>query len=146
MKENWTEKHRNVTTKIFLEGGWTQKFDIIGRTPVNVKLAKKRKAQRSTGSTSAQNGTKSDERIPKVFWKLEQKARTSKKEWKWQRGIVEHLLSGSQWKRGHFSMKIWESEKHKSWSMPAEGFKGHIFAGKRWQVEGMWLGSGTVGL
>ena len=23
-------------------------------------------------------------------------------------------------------MKKWESEKHKSWSMPAEGFKGHV--------------------
>ena len=30
VKENWTEKHRNVARKIFLEGGWTQKtlFDI----------------------------------------------------------------------------------------------------------------------
>ena len=30
VKENWTEKHRNVSRKIFLEGGWTQKrlFDI----------------------------------------------------------------------------------------------------------------------
>ena len=25
VKENWTEKHRNVASKIFLEGGWTQK-------------------------------------------------------------------------------------------------------------------------
>ena len=23
-------------------------------------------------------------------------------------------------------MRKWESEKHKSWSMPAEGFKGHV--------------------
>ena len=30
VRENWTEKHRNVARKIFLEGGWTQKilFDI----------------------------------------------------------------------------------------------------------------------
>ena len=27
---------------------------------------------------------------------------------------------------GHFSMRNWESEKHKSWCMPAEGFKGHV--------------------
>ena len=59
-------------------------------------------------------------------WKLEQKARTSKKEWKWQRGIVEHPLCGSQRNRDHFSMRKWESEKHKSWGMPAEGFKGHV--------------------
>ena len=28
--------------------------------------------------------------------------------------------------QGHFSTRKWESEKHKSWSMPAEGFKGHV--------------------
>ena len=44
--------------------------------------------------------------IPKVFRKLEQKAKTSKKEWKWQRGIVEHHLSGSQWNR---AISLWES-------------------------------------
>ena len=38
-----------------------------------------------------------------------------------------HLLSESQWNRGQFSMRKWESEKHKSWSTPAEGFsRGHI--------------------
>ena len=26
-------------------------------------------------------------------------------------------------------MRKWESEKHKSWSMPAEGFKGHVATG-----------------
>ena len=45
--------------------------------------------------------------------KWEQKARTSEKEWKWQRGIVTHPLSESQWNKGHFSMKK-KSEKHKS--------------------------------
>ena len=30
VKENWSEKHRNAASKIFLEGGWTQKrlFDV----------------------------------------------------------------------------------------------------------------------
>ena len=37
-----------------------------------------------------------------------------------------HPLSGSQWNRGHFSMRKWESEKHKSWCMPAETSKGHV--------------------
>ena len=56
VRENWTEKHRNVTRKIFSEGRWTQKrlFD---------KLPRRRKAQRSTGSTTVQNGTKSDGRF-----------------------------------------------------------------------------------
>ena len=57
---------------------------------------------------------------------VSKKARTSKKEWKWQRGIVEHHLKESHWKRSHYRMEKWESEKHKSWCIPAEGFKGHV--------------------
>ena len=67
--------------------------------------------------------------IPEAVRKWEQKARTSKEEWKWQRGIVTRPLSESQWNRGHFSMKKWESEKHRSWRMPAERFKGHVATG-----------------
>ena len=37
-----------------------------------------------------------------------------------------HPLSESQWNRGLFSMRKRESEKHKSWGMPAEGCKGHV--------------------
>ena len=43
--------------------------------------------------------------IPEAFRKWEQKAKTSKKEWKWQRGIVTHPLGESQWNRGHFRMQ-----------------------------------------
>ena len=48
-------------------------------------------------------------------------------------------------------MKKWESEKHKNWGLPAEGFKDHVatdgsLLGRRWQVGSMWLGSGTDGL
>ena len=83
--------------------------------------------------------------IPEAFRKLEQKARTSKKEWKWQRGIVVHPL------RGHFSMRKWVSEKHNNWGIPVEGFKDHVAtdgsllgaAGKRGS---MWLVSGATGL
>ena len=64
--------------------------------------------------------------IPDAFRKWEQKARTLKKEWKWQRGIVTDPLIESQRNSGHFSLKNWESEKHKSWCFPAEGFKGHV--------------------
>ena len=63
-KENWTEKHRTVARKIFLEGGWTQKrlFD-AGWSDVRQCQACQRKAQRSTGSSTAQSGTKSDWRF-----------------------------------------------------------------------------------
>ena len=48
---------------------------------------------------------------PRILQKVGARARTSKKEWKWQRGIVAHPLSESQWNSGHFRMKQLESEK-----------------------------------
>ena len=40
-----------------------------------------------------------------------------------QRGIVTHPLTGSQLRRGHFSVKRWESEKYKSWGFQQKDFK-----------------------
>ena len=120
---------------------------LVGWRPVNVKPAKKRKEQKKHRLCRCPERPEiGREKIPEVFSKLEQKARTSKKEWKWQRGIVEHPLSESQWNRGHFSMRKWESEKHKSWGMPAEGFKGHVAtdgsllgnSGKSWTTMKKW--------
>ena len=88
------KKHRNVARKL-----------------VKVNVKPRKKAQKRTGFNIAQNGTRLDGRSWRLSWK--QKARTSK-EWKWQKGIVTHPPSGSQWNRGHFSMKKWESEKHKN--------------------------------
>ena len=36
---------------------------------------------------------------------------------------MTHPLSESQWNREHLK---WESEKHKRWSLPAEGFRGDV--------------------
>ena len=66
VRENWTEKHHNVARKIFfwkVDGRKGDSWILIGRTPVNVKPARKRKEQKSTGFSTAQNGTKSDERF-----------------------------------------------------------------------------------
>ena len=81
--------------------------------------------------------------IPEAFRKLEQKTKTSKKEWKWQRGIVVHPLGESQWNSGHFSMRKWESERLKSWVVPAEGFKGHVATdGSLLGTAGKWCACG----
>ena len=42
---------------------------------------------------------------------------------------VTHPLSESQWNRGRFRRKKWESENHKSWCMQVEGSKGHVATG-----------------
>ena len=57
VRGKWTETHRNVARKFFF-GSSTQKGHSIseGRIPVSVKLARWRKAQKSTGSTTVRNG------------------------------------------------------------------------------------------
>ena len=32
-----------------------------------------------------------------------------KEDWKWQRGITAHLLSESNWRKSHLSVRKWES-------------------------------------
>ena len=66
---------------------------LVGQMKANVKLDTKRKVQKITGSTIVQNGTRSDERSQRLSESGSKKTRTSKKEWKWQRGIVAHPLN-----------------------------------------------------
>ena len=106
MKDNRTEKHRNVARKMFLEGGWRQKrlFDIGWSDVSQGQACQKEDGTQKHRLYHCLEWYEVRREIPEVFRKLEQKARTSK-EWKWERGIVAHPLSGSQWNRGHFSMK-----------------------------------------
>ena len=116
-RKSGLKKHRNVARKL----GCGRRLGMS----VNVKLARWRKAQKHR-LYNCPEWHEVRREIPEAFRKWEQKARTSRKEWKWQRGIVTHPLSERQWNRGHFSLKKWESEKHKNWGMRAEGFKGHV--------------------
>ena len=68
----------------------------VGRMKVNVEPVTRRKAQKNTGSTTAQSGTKSNGGFRRPSESGSKKGRTSKNEWKWQRGIVTHPLSESQ--------------------------------------------------
>ena len=58
-----------------------------------------------------------------------QKARTSKKEWKWQRGIVTHPLSKPVEQGPLWYEKVGVREAQKLVYIPAEGFKGHVATG-----------------
>ena len=104
----------------------TVRYWLVGCKPVP-SLSQGGRHRKSTGLITTQNGTRSDLSFQGPSESgSKKKNKTSKKEWKWQRGIVAHPLSESQWNRGHFSTEQWESEKHKSWCMPAEGFKGQV--------------------
>ena len=51
---------------------------------------------------------------------------TSKEDWTWQRGVAACLLGGSNGRKSHLPVRRWESEKHRSWCMPVEGFRDHV--------------------
>ena len=116
-KEKWTEKHRNVARKLVLEGGWVQKkLHDIGWSDENECQA-----------CHKEEGTEKHRLYHCSEWyEIGQEIQEAFRKWKWQRGIVAHPLSESQWNGSHFSMQKWESEKHKSWGMPAESFKGDV--------------------
>ena len=122
----WTERHRYVAKKDLLGKEVGRKIDFdIGWSDISQCQA----CQMEEGTEQHRlyhclewHAVRRE--IPESSRKWEQKATTSKKEWKWQRGVVVHPLSESQWNRGHFSMKKWESEKPRSWGMPGEGSRG----------------------
>ena len=116
--EEWTEN----TSKCCEE-------DISGRSPGAEKtvrhwlvgrqykpsLPQRGRHRKAQTSTIVQNGTKYDAGDSRSLQKVGAESENLKKEWKWQRGIImTHLLSESQWNRGHFRMTKWESEKHRS--------------------------------
>ena len=126
-RKRWNNGRRNID---ILRGNCFRKeagcrndsSTLVGRMRVSAKSVTRRKGQKSTGSAIVENGTVDS----RCFQKVGANSENLKEGVEWQRGIVAHLLSESQWNRGHFSLKKWESEKRKSWSMPAEGFKGHV--------------------
>ena len=88
---NWSEKHRNVARMIFLEGKVGRKRDcskLAGRMQVNVTPARWRKAQKKHKLYHCPEWHEIRREISETFRKWDHKARTSKREWKWQRGIV----------------------------------------------------------
>ena len=127
-KGDWTEKPRKVARKIFPECAWTQKrlFDIDWSDVSQCQACQLEECPEKLRLYQCQELHEIRREIPEAFRKWKQKAIKLKKEWKWQRAIVAHPLSESQWNRGYFSLKKWESEKHKSWCMQIEGFKGHV--------------------
>ena len=109
-KGDWTEKHRNVARKIFLEGGWTHKR-LLDSGWSDVNQCQACQLEEGTEKHRLYHCPEWHEvrwEIPKPFRKCEQKARKSKKERKWQRGIVAHSIIESQWNRGHFQYDIVE--------------------------------------
>ena len=85
-----------------MEGGWVQKrlFDIGWSDESKYQACHKEAGPEKHRLYHCPEWNEVRREIPEALRKWEQKARTSKKEWTWQRGIVTHPPSESQWNRG----------------------------------------------
>ena len=152
-KEEWTGKHRNVARNLLLEGGWVQQrlfFNIGWSDGSECQACHKEEGTEKHRLHHCPEWYEVRREIPEAFRKWEQKANISRKGWKWQKCMVTHPLSESQWTRGHFSMKkvgVREAQELgcASRRLPGPCCHGRLFAGKSGQVGNMWLGSGAVG-
>ena len=88
-----TEKSKDGKSKMIASCGFLENelCEYSKEEGVNVKLARRRKAQRTTGCITCPEWYEVRREIPEAFRKLEQKARTSKKEWKWQTVMLSIL-------------------------------------------------------
>ena len=83
--EEWTETHRNVARKLFLEGGcWEQKklFDIGWSDKCECEACHKEEGTDKRRLHHCPDWHEVRREIPEAFRKWQQKARTSKKEGK----------------------------------------------------------------
>ena len=136
--EAWTDKPRHVTRKLVVEGGLVQKrlYD------TGWSDDKKCRGCSKVGGTEKHRlyhcpcWKEDRNQIPEELGKWEQRAKTSKKDGKWERGITSHPLSDGQRKQSNLSVRRWESEKNKSWSNQVEGFRNHVTTGSLLGVSG----------
>ena len=99
---------------------------LVGRMKVSAELDTRRKALKNTGSSTAWYGTRSDEGFQLLSESGSKKREHQRRRGSGKEGILEQPLKESQRKKDHYRMEKWESEKHKSRGIPAEGFKGHV--------------------
>ena len=114
VKENWTEKHRNVARKIFLEGAWTQKrlFDVDWSDISQRQACQKEEGTEKHRLYHCPEWYEVRREIPEVFRKLEQ----------WQepqrrcgsgKEVLLNILPVEVNRTGAISVREkWESEKH----------------------------------
>ena len=97
----WTDK---VARKLVLEEGWVQKrlFDIGSSNDGKCQACHKEEGTEKHRVYHCPEGNEARCEIPEALRKWEQKVRTSKMEWKWQRGIVTHPLSEKPMEQGPF--------------------------------------------
>ena len=63
-----------------------------------------------------------------------------KEGWNWQKGITSYPPEESRWPKSRVTVQRWESEHHKEWGWPVEGFRDHV------TTDGSLLGTSVRGM
>ena len=94
--ESLTDKHRHVTRKLVVDGGLVQKtlYDIGWADEKKCRGCDKEEGTEKHRSCHCPCCKEVRNQIPDKLGKWEQRAKTSKKAWKWQRGIVSQMGIG----------------------------------------------------
>ena len=108
------------------EGGFRKDFSIlVGQMKVSAKHVTKRKAQKSSGSTIAQNGTRSDVRSQRLSESGSTKRELRRRSGSGKEALLR-ILSVNASGTGIISVgKSWSLKSIRA-GAPAEGFKGHV--------------------
>ena len=106
----WTDKHRHVTRELVVGGGWVQKrsHDIGWSDEKKVSRMYQRRKHGEAQIISLHRVGRRSETCSRAH-----RAKISQKDWKWQRGLTSHTPGEGRWKKGHLTVRKWESEKHK---------------------------------
>ena len=83
---------------------------LVGLTKRSVEAVTKKKAKKHRSYHCPSRREVADQ-IPRDLGEMGAKAKTSKKDWKWQRGVTSHPVSEGHWKKSHLTVWRWESEK-----------------------------------
>ena len=147
--EAWTDKHRNVTRKLVVEGDWMLKrLYYIGwsdektcRRCNREEGTEKHRLYHSPCCKEVRNQTPEELERGTMGRNLKERSEVARR---------NHIVpcDEGQWKKSHLTVRRWESEKDKSWDMPVEGFlvscrHRRLSVQSVRQVERVWTVSGT---
>ena len=126
--EAWTDKHRNVTRKLVVkEDGRRKEYTILvvltKRCVVDVT---NEKARRSTDCITARRGRKLETRSQKTWGNGSKGPKPQRKIGRGRKESRRALCVKVNGRKTHLTLRRWESEKHKSWVIPVEGFRNYV--------------------
>ena len=119
--ESWTDSRRNVMRKLVVQRGWVQKrMCVCGWSD----------EQKCRGGDK-EEGTEKHRLYHCPSWK--EVSNQIPEGLGRGRGLSAEAIG----RKSHSSVRRWESEKHRSWEMQVEGFRGHVAADGSLSVSGM---------